>query len=65
MALGNAHLDWLKAGPVAPGFDGVQIAGEPERATRLRREVDGIEIDGQTWREMVAAGLKLGVTLAG
>ena len=60
-----AFVDWLKAGPVAPGFDAVQIAGEPERAYRLRREVDGILIDDQTWQEMVAAGLKLGVTLAG
>lgn len=59
-----AFVDWLKAGPVAPGFDAVQIAGEPERAHRLRREVDGIVIDDQTWQEMVAAGLKLGVTLA-
>ena len=49
-----AFVDWLQAGPVAPGFDAVQIAGEPERATRLRREVEGIESTpspgGKLWR---------------
>ena len=49
-----AFVDWLQAGPVAPGFDAVQIAGEPERATQLRREVEGIESTpspgGKLWR---------------
>ncbi|HEY3049070.1 MAG TPA: malate/lactate/ureidoglycolate dehydrogenase [Polaromonas sp.] len=58
-----AFVDWLQAGPVAPGFDAVQIAGDPERATRAQREVDGIAVDGQTWQEMVAAGRKVGVML--
>jgi hydroxycarboxylate dehydrogenase B len=58
-----AFVNWLKDGPVAPGFDAVQIAGEPERATRLRRESKGIVIDAITWQEIVEAGLKLGVSL--
>ena len=58
-----AFVDWLKAGPVAPGFDAVQIAGDPERSYRLKREVDGIAVDAQTWQEIVAAGHKVGVTL--
>ncbi|NMM06701.1 malate/lactate/ureidoglycolate dehydrogenase [Polaromonas sp.] len=58
-----AFVDWLTDGPVAPGFDAVQIAGEPERATRLRREAEGIVIDAITWQEIVAAGLKLGISL--
>ena len=56
-------IDWLKAGPVAPGFDAVQIAGEPERAARIQRTVDGITVDAQTWLEIVEAGRKVGVTL--
>lgn len=60
-----AFVDWLQAGPVAPGFDAVQIAGDPERASRLQREAEGITVDGQTWQEMVAAGQKLGVSLPG
>ncbi|ABE45862.1 Malate/L-lactate dehydrogenase [Polaromonas sp. JS666] len=58
-----AFVDWLQAGPVAPGFDAVQIAGDPERATRAQREVEGIAVDDQTWQEMVAAGRKVGATL--
>ncbi|MBW6495928.1 MAG: Ldh family oxidoreductase [Burkholderiaceae bacterium] len=58
-----AFIDWLTAGPVAPSFDAVQIAGDPERARRAQREAAGITVDAQTWREIVAAGRKLGVTL--
>ncbi len=54
----------LTAGPVAPGFDAVQIAGDPERATRLQRQAEGIAIDAQTWQEIVAAGRKVGVSLS-
>ena len=58
-----AFVDWLQAGPVAPGFDAVQLAGDPERAKRVQRRVDGISVDTQTWQEIVAAGRKVGVTL--
>jgi uncharacterized oxidoreductase len=58
-----AFVDWLKAGPVAPGFEAVQIAGDPERAKRVQREADGVGVDTQTWQEIVAAGQKVGVEL--
>lgn len=58
-----AFVDWLQAGPVAPGFERVQIAGEPERVCRAQRLADGISIDAQTWRDITAAGLKVGVAL--
>ena len=58
-----AFVDWLQAGPVAPGFDAVQIAGDPERATRTQRQAEGIAVDAQTWQEIVAAGHKVGITL--
>ncbi|HYW56823.1 MAG TPA: Ldh family oxidoreductase [Polaromonas sp.] len=58
-----AFVDWLKAGPVAPGFDAVQIAGDPERAARAQRGKEGLVLDPQTWREIVSAGRKVGVTL--
>jgi uncharacterized oxidoreductase len=58
-----AFVDWLQAGPVAPGFDAVQIAGDPERRARQQRERDGIELDLQTWKEIVAAADKVGVKL--
>ncbi len=56
-------VHWLQAGPVAPGFEAVQIAGEPERATRIRRETEGISVDDQTWQEIVNAGHKVGVSV--
>jgi uncharacterized oxidoreductase len=58
-----AFVDWLQAGPVAPGFERIQIAGEPERVCRAQRLADGISIDAQTWRDITAAGLKVGVAL--
>ena len=60
-----AFIDWLQAGPVAPGFDAVQMAGEPERAARRQRKLDGITVDAQTWQEIVEAGRKVGVVMPG
>ena len=58
-----AFIDWIKQSPAAANFDAVQIAGDSERLTRLARERGGIEVDEQTWQEIVAAGQKVGVTL--
>jgi uncharacterized oxidoreductase len=52
-------LAWLRGSAVAPGFDKVRIAGEPEREMRARRDRDGIPVDETTWAEIVAAGAKL------
>jgi uncharacterized oxidoreductase len=57
----TAFLESLRKSPVAPGFDKVRIAGEPERETRAKRERDGISVDENTWNEIVAAGAKLKV----
>src|SRR6185503_20894799 len=54
-------LKSLRTSPVAPGFDKVRIAGEPERETRAKRERDGISVDENTWNEIAAAGAKLKV----
>jgi uncharacterized oxidoreductase len=59
----SAFVDWLRQSPPADGFDRVQMAGEPERAMRLQRAQDGIEVDLQTWQEMVLAAGKVGVSL--
>ena len=59
-----AFVDWLKASPPSADNEGdVLIAGEPEHAKRLKRRVDGIEIDATTWQELVDAGTKVGVTV--
>ena len=58
-----AFVDWLRSGPVAEGTDAIQLAGDPERAARAQRTRDGIDIDGQTWQELVTAAGKLGCAL--
>jgi uncharacterized oxidoreductase len=52
-------LEWLRRSAVAPSFDKVRIAGEPERETRARREAEGIPVDETTSSEIVTAGAKL------
>ena len=56
-----AFVDWLRQSPPAAGHAAVQIAGEPERAARLQRERAGIEVDIQTWQEIVEAAGRVGV----
>src|SRR5258706_9308844 len=55
----TAFLESLRKSPVAPGFDKVRIAGEPEREMRAKREREGIPVDDITWEEILAAGAKL------
>jgi uncharacterized oxidoreductase len=55
----RAYLDWIRKSPPAPGFDRVRIAGEPERETRAKRMKEGIPVDDETWREILAAAAKL------
>jgi uncharacterized oxidoreductase len=51
----QAFVDWLRQSPPAPGSEGVQLAGEPERAARRQRLQAGIQIDDQTWAEIEQA----------
>lgn len=59
----RAFIEWLRQSPPGAGFDAVQIAGEPERQARAIREREGIWLDGATWKEIVEAGHKVGVTV--
>ncbi len=49
----------LRGTPVAPGFDKLRIAGEPERERRAERSRDGILVDDTTWKDIQAAAAKL------
>ena len=55
-----AFLDWVKAAPPQPGVDRVRVAGEPEREMRAKRMAEGIPVDDNTWKELLAAASKLG-----
>ncbi len=59
----SSFIDWLKLSPAGMGSNGVQTAGDPERAYRARRRVDGITVDSTTWGELVEAGKKVQVTV--
>ena len=58
-----AFVDWVRQGPVAPGTDTVQIAGDPEHACRQAREREGIVIDAVTWAEIGQAAAKAKIEL--
>jgi uncharacterized oxidoreductase len=58
----QAFVDFVKASPKAPGSDGVQVAGEPERRTRAKRNQGGIPVDATTWSEIIACGESVGVS---
>jgi uncharacterized oxidoreductase len=55
----KSFLAWLRASRPAPGADRVRIAGEPERETRAKRMKEGIPVDEETWKEILAAAVKL------
>jgi hydroxycarboxylate dehydrogenase B len=55
----KSFLAWLRASRPAPGHDQVRIAGEPEREYRAKRELEGIPVDDETWKEIRAAAVKL------
>jgi uncharacterized oxidoreductase len=60
----SSFLDWLKLSPAGMGSSGVKTAGEPERAYRAKRLLDGIAIDETTWGELIAAGKKVQVSIS-
>ncbi|MEN3363809.1 MAG: hydroxycarboxylate dehydrogenase [Burkholderiales bacterium] len=57
----QAFLDWVRQSPPQQGVDRVRVPGEPERESRARRLAEGIPVDATTWKEILAAGEKLGV----
>jgi uncharacterized oxidoreductase len=56
-----AFVAWLRQSPAAAGGDGVQLAGEPERAARAQRLQAGIAMDDATWAELEQAAAKAGL----
>ena len=59
-----AFLDWVTQSPPQEGVGRVRVPGEPEREHRAQRLAEGIPVDAATWREILAAGEKLGVKAA-
>jgi uncharacterized oxidoreductase len=57
----ESFVAWHIASPPAEGVDHVKIAGEPEREWKKQRLAKGIPVDPTTWKEIVAAGAKVGL----
>jgi uncharacterized oxidoreductase len=53
---------WVKASPPAVAGQPVLLPGEVERAIRAQRSVQGIAIDDQTMKDLVAAALSVGMS---
>jgi len=56
----KATIDYVKASPAQDPAKPVMVAGDPERAARVKRGEDGIALDETTWEEILAAGESLG-----
>lgn len=57
----DAYTDWVKASPPAPGFDAVQLPGDPERRSAQDRNANGIFVDAGTLAQLMDAAQKAGV----
>jgi len=57
----DALVASLKSCPPAEGFREVMLPGEPERRTEAQRRVQGIQIDDETWHQLVAVARDLSV----
>lgn len=54
-------VDYVKSAAPASGFDRVRIAGEPERESMAERSQNGIPIDDNSWRTILAAAAQAGM----
>ena len=57
----DRYRDWVKASPPAPGFDAVQLPGDPERRSAAERGANGIPLDAGTLGELREAAQSAGV----
>ena len=55
-----ALISWVKSSPKAVGFDEIFAPGEIESRERDRRSEEGVFIEEETWRQIVACGEALG-----
>lgn len=57
----DKYTDWVKASPPAPGFDVVQLPGDPERHSAQDRKANGIFVDAGTLAQLMDAAQSAGV----
>jgi uncharacterized oxidoreductase len=59
----KAMCDYVRDSPPRAGFDNVIVPGDPEREQRNKRRAEGIDIDDETWRQIIEAAASHNVTL--
>ncbi|MFY0648755.1 malate/lactate/ureidoglycolate dehydrogenase [Sulfitobacter geojensis] len=57
----DAYTDWIKSSPPAPGFDAVQLPGDPERSSAKDRRANGIFLDDGTAAQLAEAAKSVDV----
>lgn len=51
----------LQSTPAAPGFERVYVPGELEYLARVRRQQEGIDVDGETWQTLSSLAEQEGI----
>ena len=62
VAEARAYANYVKASRTAEGVDEVLVPGEPEARTRVARLADGVPLQLDTWRSIVAVGREVGLS---
>ncbi len=57
----KTYVDYIKSAAPRDEKKPVMVPGDPERASRAKRLIDGIPVDAETWRQIVKAGETVGV----
>lgn len=60
----DAAIAHVKASPPADPAKPVLVPGDPERMSGAKRKAEGVPVDDETWREIVASGESVGLTAA-
>jgi uncharacterized oxidoreductase len=59
----QTFIGWLKSSRLMDGFEEVLLPGEMESRQRKAKEVEGVFVDDETWRQIGETGGKFGVEL--
>jgi uncharacterized oxidoreductase len=60
----QTFIGWLKSSRLMEGFDEILLPGEMESRQRKAKEVEGVFVDDETWRQIGETGTRYGVKLA-
>jgi uncharacterized oxidoreductase len=58
----DEFIAWVKSSRPQPGVEEVLTPGEPERARKAKRTAEGVPIDATTWRQILDAARRVGLS---